>query len=95
MIVKIKNNSGGFLVVDNVQDFDYQKKVVKEGKKTQVGEQIYPLENPNNLEREIFIGGCSIYTEVYFRNESRLFRIRTDRSIYLMNDEGKTIERIN
>ncbi len=95
MIIKIQNNIGGFLFFDNVEEVDYQKKYLTEKKITQVGDKVVPLHNDNNIERQIFIGGHESYTEIYFRQKSRSFRFRSDRPVYILNDAGKTIEKLN
>lgn len=92
MIVKIKNDQGGWLVFDDVEEFQYHEKHSEV--KTKTGYSSPPLADVNNRDIADFRGGSCSYVVIYFRQRSRSIRFSTDRTVYLMNNEGKTIEKI-
>lgn len=89
MIIKIENVNGGWLIFDNVKDVLYQQYF------TEKTEEDSSFVNEDNLvTKKIFGGNKKSYHKIYFSQDTRHFDFSTDRNVYLLNDDGKTIERL-
>ena len=93
MIVKIENNEGGFLMFDNIEEFTYNTMINEEGtKEKQIIEPVNSIDDIKNIQ--IFHGNRKKYLDIYFRQKSRSFKLKTDNHVYLLNDQGKTVDKL-
>lgn len=94
MIVKIQNNFGGFFIFDNVEDLMYKRYRLKWKKLTERQSTQEQLASPDSISRTVFKGGSCNYTDISFCSGRKWYRFAVDRVVYLLSNEGKTVDTI-
>ena len=98
MIIKMQVNGNGWEVIDNLKDVEYY--IIDENCASSHDKDIGLPMNPVNYD-EVYYGNSSeesfptsVFVKAY-RESGRSVGIMANLAVYLLNDNGKTIEKLN
>jgi len=86
MIVKIKNSREGWTYIEcQIIHSSY----VKSEECSDIGDCLVLMEDPSSIKKGTEVKRLNLETQ-----KSHLRKIITDRAVYILNDQGKTIDRL-